>query len=276
MLKRLPLLAAALAALALPAPASAIVNGTAPTRDYPFLAALEENGGQICGSSLIAPQWILTAAHCVDDAKASDLTFQIGGVKYVGSPSDLWRQNNLGERIAATQVIVHADYDPSTMRNDVALVKLARNSVYPPIPVADPATQKPLWAPGKEATVVGYGGPSYQAPNVRGDLKEARIPMVADKECGRTYNDLSFGFTGEFDAGTMVCAGNLQGTEDSCQGDSGGPLVVQKADGSLVQAGVVSWGFACGLPAFYGVYARIGDNPLNGWIKARVTGMPTP
>jgi secreted trypsin-like serine protease len=273
MTMRLSILAAVVAALFLPAQASAIVNGTAPTRDYPFLAALESNGGQICGSSLVAPQYILTAAHCVDGAKPSELTFQIGGVDYVGSVADLYQQNDMGERIGATAITIHEQYQsPESSSHDIAIVKLARPSTYPPIPIADPATQKALWAASKEATVIGYGGPAYEAPSLMGDLQEARIPMVADSKCDSAYNGPTglLGFVGTFESSTMVCAGNLHGTEDSCQGDSGGPLVVENPAGGLVQVGVVSWGFACALPNYYGVYARIGDSELYNWIKPKI------
>jgi secreted trypsin-like serine protease len=68
----------------------------------------------------------------------------------------------------------------------------------------------------------------------------------------------------------MVCAGEVYGLKDSCSGDSGGPLMVPDAQGTLVQAGTVSWGFLCGVPTQYGVYGRIGDDPLNGWIRQRI------
>jgi secreted trypsin-like serine protease len=275
MLVRLSILAAMVAALLLPAQASAIVNGTPPTRDYPFMAALEEDDFQICGSSLVAPQWILTAAHCVVDSTPQQLTFQIGGVDYVGSPLDFYEQNDMGERIGATEIIVHEDYQsPESSSNDIALVKLARPSVYPPIKIADPATQKALWAAGEMATVMGYGGPFFQVPSPTSDFQEAKVPMVADADCDESYNGLTAVpfVAGTFEPVTMVCAGNFEGTEDSCQGDSGGPLVVEDGAGGLVQVGVVSWGFACGLPNYYGVYGRVGDSALYNWIQPKIGG----
>ena len=101
---------------------------------------------------------------------------------------------------------------------------------------------------------------------------EVQVPMVSDERCSSyTYGqgDLSDFTFGEFDPETMVCAGNDEGGADSCSGDSGGPLVVPDASGALTQVGVVSWGFGCAYPFNYGVYSRIGDNPLYTWIQSQ-------
>jgi secreted trypsin-like serine protease len=104
------------------------------------------------------------------------------------------------------------------------------------------------------------------------------VPMVSDERCASyTYGqgDLSDFTFGEFDPETMVCAGNDTGGADSCSGDSGGPLVVPDAAGALVQVGVVSWGFGCAYPFNYGVYSRIGDDPLFSWIQGHLPAQST-
>ena len=56
----------------------------------------------------------------------------------------------------------------------------------------------------------------------------------------------------------MFCAGYPKGKIDSCQGDSGGPLVCKKQHNGKDKWylwGVVSWGYDCAAPGFYGVYA---------------------
>lgn len=76
----------------------------------------------------------------------------------------------------------------------------------------------------------------------------------------------------------MVCAGELYGVKDSCYGDSGGPLLVPSTGdfgATLLQVGVVSWGYACGAPTKYGVYARIGSDPLNSWVSSRTAATTT-
>lgn len=247
------------------APASAIVVGTPASRDYPFMAALYDDGSWICGSSLVAADTILTAAHCVDGAKAENLSFEIGG-NSIGDPANEMRN--------ASSVTVHPNYDAATTRYDVAIVKLSQPSSKTPVGVVGPL-QTSLWDAGSPARVIGYGMPW----DLTGLLFETDIPMVADGNpddlVGSVDPTTCAGgnlLTAE-DLETMVCAGEIYGAKDSCYGDSGGPLLVPATGdfaGTLVQVGVVSWGYACGGPTKYGVYSRIGSDPLNQWVRSRI------
>ena len=55
----------------------------------------------------------------------------------------------------------------------------------------------------------------------------------------------------------------------SCpQGDSGGPLLVSDDEGRQVVAGVVSWGYGCARPGYYGVYAKVSSKEdIEGWMR---------
>ena len=279
-LRKLLPLAALIAALVVPASASAITGGQPATRDYPYMVALTDSSGEWwgCGASLVRQDWVLTAAHCVEGEKASSLGVRLG-------THDISSTEN-GEFIPAKQLIVHERYgdedNTSYSSYDVALIQLERPATQgTPIRIPAPS-ERGLWAPGTEATVTGWGGIFY--PGIGGvnttesQLMEVDVPIVSDEECAKYFygqGDLSDVAFGEFDPQTMVCAGEQTGGSDSCSGDSGGPLVVPDGAGQLVQVGVVSFGFGCGYPFAYGVYSRVADSPLYDWVHARMGSTTT-
>lgn len=246
------------AVLAAPAVASAVTGGRDATRPYEHMAALYVDGEFACGASLLAPDWVLTAAHCVIDDRGRPvaperLRFALGRQRL--------SQTSTGEDIAAAAVTVHESYGtPARDSNDVAVARLSRRSSQSPIRLLPPA-ERALWRPGVEATVIGWGGRVFPGLLGADMLQETQVPIVADADCDGAYGSA-------FDPRTMVCAGRTG--EDACQGDSGGPLMVDDAGGRPVQVGVVSFGFGCGFPGSPGVYARVADDALYGWIAARV------
>ena len=264
--------------LALPATAGAVTGGQDASRPYPHMAAFEyqfEGSDEyefVCGASLIAPNKILTAAHCVMDDRDGDMESEVvppQTVRFLIGTQTL-SQRSAGETIGAQSIEVFPNY-LEDFQGDVAIVTLAHSATKgSPIRLANPATEKPLWAPGKGATVIGWGVAFFGDPGltVADKLQEVGVPMVADDTCDTAYF-LDDPIRGDFYAEWDVCAGEDSGMKDACQGDSGGPLMVPDATGALVLVGTVSRGFGCGYPNSYGVYARAADTNLYNWIAAR-------
>ena len=263
---RLACLLGALLTLSVCVPAQArerIVNGSpASPGEYPAQGALvrSSDGVQICGGTLLSNRYFLTAAHCVTNlTTGAILATNLFSVRF-GSVN-----REAGQELTFSSKQVHAAWDFQQFDNDAVLFTLATRvspTVAEPLRLIDATGEASLWAPGKRATLIGWGD-LFDGQNFGSDvLLETTAPMRSDPDCEA---DSAYG--SDFHRATMVCAGN--GNSDTCQGDSGGPLMV--SDGAfLVLAGVTSWGIGCADPAKPGVYTRLGAPALNQWVRDRV------
>lgn len=240
--------------------AHAIVGGSeADEGEYPWMAALyngDDPYWQYCGGSLIAPDRVVTAAHCVEGLLGIDLVDQVVNTAQYGQYMVMLGSNSLlagGDEIPVLWIHVHPDYAQDGTP-DVAVLVLAEDATQAPIPWATPADE-PLYAPGTRATVTGWGALSENGPYPDA-LREVEVPIVSDDDCLEAYPFW-------LDPGTEVCAGYKQGGKDACYGDSGGPLMVPDGGGMLL-VGIVSWGEGCARAGKPGVYAEVAA--VSDWI----------
>ena len=98
-----------------------VIGGTdAVLGEYPWQAWLHiRDMGFTCGGSLITPEWVLTAAHCILNKDKERYQVTLGDVN---------REKSEGseQTFRVKTIIVHSKYDANLITNDVALIRLSR------------------------------------------------------------------------------------------------------------------------------------------------------
>ncbi len=232
-----------------------VTGGTGTTiADFPWQVYLEA-GNFLCGGSIIAGDWIITAAHCTEDdfgnlIPASEMIVVAGANDPAAGE---------GKQYLVSQVIRNENYNSNTLLNDIALLKLSSTINYPnatPIRLVSRIDSAAgATDPGVFAWLTGYGLTRVSPPAYPTTLQKLQLPIVTNSQASVVWTDIP---------ATDIMAGFLNGGKDACSGDSGGPLVVPVGP-QFKLAGIVSWGSSnCNT---YGAYTRV--SMFESWISLK-------
>ncbi|XP_061482650.1 coagulation factor VII-like isoform X2 [Rhineura floridana] len=212
--------------------------------ECPWQALMIDGEKAKCGGVLLAPSWVVTAAHCLDRMRRGALRIKLG--EYRINHEDEGEQER---RVA--EIIIHEKYSSKKVDNDIALLRLATpvnfTDYVVPICLPQPRFSADVLNFIEYSTVSGWGR-LLEGGATSAVLMQVRLPKMHKKECTEHTN---FNITGN-----MFCAGYLNGTKDSCEGDSGGPHVTEYKS-TWFLTGIVSWGKGCAAIGTYGVYTNV-------------------
>ncbi|XP_044266148.1 transmembrane protease serine 2-like [Tribolium madens] len=188
---------------------SRIIGGFPATiHQYPFAAAIDvhtSSSKHFCGGSLYTNQFILTAGQCVNGA----ILFTV----YLGSAN---RSDPNIQTVAASEYILHPDYNPQTLDNDIGLIKLRMPVTFTDsIKSINYLAIEPLLQAHK-VRAIGWGQTSDESAQYSDVLQYVYVAPITNDNCKEVY--------GSQITDNMVCVeGNYN--EGACHGDTGSPLI---------------------------------------------------
>ena len=190
-MRRFPALLPIVLALGLPAAATDLRPLAAGDESGAFSAVGRLNFGpeKFCTGTLVAPELVLTAAHCLYDRFTGQM-HGIDGAEFLAG----WRDGRAEAHRGARRAVIHPDYDFGAtdlggLASDLALVELDR-------PIADAEIAALVLrggvGPGDEVGVVSYTHDRAERPA----LQQVCHVLAAEDGAVVTSCDVDFGASG--------------------------------------------------------------------------------
>ncbi|CAB3365331.1 Hypothetical predicted protein [Cloeon dipterum] len=217
-----------------PVISSRIIGGEiSEAGQFPYQAGITIDLLGFCGGSLIAPNVILTAGHCV---KGSIFWEVVLGAQKINNNTEPNRQT-----FTTRNRTLHEGYDETVINNDIAILVLNEDVEGPGIsPVRLPSrSQVSNTFEGVPLTVSGWGRTNDWNPFTSNELRFVEVTGISNALCAEYYG---IDIINE----SKLCIDTLGGSEGTCNGDSGGPLVFYEDDGLPTEVGIVSFGSSAG------------------------------
>lgn len=204
--------------------------------NFPFYARLIVTDfarlyGDFCGGSILNSRYILTAAHCLDDADVSQLAIVTNNGVVAGV--------RLDELKKVESIKLHEGYNASTLKNDIAIIKLKEPMTnYTAVSIPNSPTE---YASLNTVTAMGLGyiDDSESKPSI---IQYADVTKLTDSECDTRVQAI---YGGTYESLYQECTIPKKNTSDQltgvCNGDSGGPLTFNSG-GTYKQYGLTSYG----------------------------------
>ncbi|XP_011188919.1 brachyurin [Zeugodacus cucurbitae] len=207
-----------------------IVSGSpASLGQFPWQVILKKDPIEdlLCGGSIIAANWVLTAGHCTYGLSSIFIMF---GTVLLNNPNAL--------NMTSTQLYINPNYNGETLNNDVSLIQL-------PTPLTFSKYIQPIQLVtnndanfnfiGQVATIAGFGLTDDDNLDSSNIMLYARVQIINNSQCADVFGTSVV-------IPSTLCAKGENGTDMSiCSGDSGGPLITRDTNGNWMQIGINSF-----------------------------------
>ncbi|KAI2803324.1 Trypsin-2 [Blomia tropicalis] len=187
----------------------------------------------LCGGTILTKQWIATAVQCVEDLLKQNLTIRYNTLSLEG-----------GITIKVKSVVQHPSYNPTSHKNDIALVSTetdmilnqmnAKKATLPAMPITI----------GRDLNITGWGNTQWGASGFSKDLQIATLITGDRSDCNNTYNGMI--------TSSMFCAKSNPPYHCTTNGDRGGPGINSK----LLYGIIITWA-DCSMYQGYEVFTDV-------------------